>query len=59
MVGQGESIEPWTCYHNHPPKDYAKWARAYVNIVRHYNEGWAKVDGVPDDIQAHRDASRP
>ena len=37
----GESIEPWTRYHNHPPKDFAKWARICVNIIRHYNEGWA------------------
>ena len=38
----GESIEPWTRYHNHPPKDFAKWAKICVNIIRHYNEGWAK-----------------
>ncbi len=37
----GESIEPWTRYHNHPPKDYQKWAKVCVNIIRHYNEGWA------------------
>jgi hypothetical protein len=24
-----------------PPKDYAKWAKICVNIIRHYNEGWA------------------
>ena len=23
------------------PSDYAKWARICVNIIRHYNEGWA------------------
>jgi hypothetical protein len=38
----GESIEPWTRYHNHPPKNYQKWAKVCVNIIRHYNEGWAK-----------------
>jgi hypothetical protein len=26
---------------NHPPKDFAKWARVCVNVIRHYNEGWA------------------
>ena len=24
-----------------PPKDYAKWAKICVNIIRHYNDGWA------------------
>ena len=24
-----------------PPKDFAKWARICVNIIRHYNDGWA------------------
>lgn len=28
-------------YHVHPPADYDKWARICVNIIRHYNEGWA------------------
>jgi len=28
-------------YFIHPPIDTAKWARICVNIVRHYNEGWA------------------
>jgi xylan 1,4-beta-xylosidase len=37
----GESIEPWTHYHNHPPKDFSKWARICINVIRHYNEGWA------------------
>jgi hypothetical protein len=45
----GESIEPWTRYHNHPPKDFAKWARICVNIIRHYNDGWAK--GFRHDIK--------
>lgn len=26
---------------NHPPRDYAKWAKICVNIIRHYNDGWA------------------
>ncbi|MGA2866629.1 MAG: hypothetical protein ABSF95_19310 [Verrucomicrobiota bacterium] len=45
----GESIEPWTHYHNHPPEDFQKWARVCVNIIRHYNEGWAK--GFHHDIK--------
>lgn len=24
-----------------PPKDFEKWTRICVNIIRHYNEGWA------------------
>lgn len=28
-------------YYNKPPPDYDKWAKICVNIVRHYNEGWA------------------
>lgn len=36
----GESIEPWTHYHNHPPADYTKWTKICLNIIRHYNEGW-------------------
>lgn len=36
----GESIEHRTHYFIHPPKDYAKWAKICVNIIRHYNEGW-------------------
>ena len=38
----GESIE-WSNknYFVHPPKDYDKWADICVNIIRHYNEGWA------------------
>jgi len=27
--------------HNVPPKDFNKWARICVNIIRHYNDGWA------------------
>ena len=39
----GESIEHHTRrkYFVHPPKDYQKWATICVNIIRHYNEGWA------------------
>lgn len=28
-------------YHNHPPKDFRKWAEICAGVVRHYNEGWA------------------
>lgn len=28
-------------YHNHPPKDYRRWADICAGIVRHYNHGWA------------------
>ena len=28
-------------YHNHPPKDFRKWAEICAGIVRHYNHGWA------------------
>jgi hypothetical protein len=38
----GESIEHRTQYFIHPPKDYSKWAKICVNIIRHYNEGWNK-----------------
>ena len=37
----GESIECGTCYRTCPPKDYAKWTRVCLNIVRHYTQGWA------------------
>jgi len=37
----GQSIEHREKYHTNPPKDFHKWARVCVNIVRHYNEGWA------------------
>lgn len=37
----GQSIEHGDKFHTHPPKDFDKWARVCVNIVRHYNEGWA------------------
>jgi len=39
----GESIETHgTQYHINPPEDMDKFARVCVNIMRHYNEGWAK-----------------
>lgn len=38
----GESIEHTEKkYHTHPPGDYDKWVRVCINIIRHYNEGWA------------------
>jgi hypothetical protein len=37
----GTSIEIKTKYFIHPPKDFPKWAKICVNIIRHYNEGWA------------------
>ncbi len=37
----GESIECGTHFRTCPPKDYAKWTRICLNIVRHYTEGWA------------------
>ena len=39
----GESIEHYTRrnYYVHPPADFAKWGRICVNIIRHYNDGWA------------------
>lgn len=46
----GESIEHTAVkYHVHPPQDMEKWARICVNIIRHYNQGWA--DGFYHDIQ--------
>ena len=37
----GESIEPWSKYHTHPPRDMDRFARVCVNIIRHCNDGWA------------------
>ncbi|HEY0942729.1 MAG TPA: hypothetical protein VGE08_21755 [Steroidobacter sp.] len=38
----GESAELTKVkYYNQPPADYEKWAKVAVNIVRHYNDGWA------------------
>jgi len=45
----GESIEWKTRHFIHPPKDYQKWAKICVNIIRHYNDGWA--DGFKYDIK--------
>ncbi|NMA43979.1 MAG: hypothetical protein GX946_11460 [Oligosphaeraceae bacterium] len=36
----GETIEVGTHYRTRPPKDYAKWTRICLNIVRHYTQGW-------------------
>jgi len=44
----GVSIEHSGYYHTHPPKDFNKWAKVCVNIIRHYNEGWA--DGFHHNI---------
>ena len=46
----GESIEHTPIkYYVHPPNDMEKWARVCVNIIRHYNCGWA--DGFYYGIQ--------
>jgi xylan 1,4-beta-xylosidase len=47
----GETIEHHTRskYWVHPPKDFQKWAAICVNIIRHYNEGWA--NGFHHDIR--------
>ena len=38
----GETIEhSKKQYFVHPPRDYDKWADICINIIRHYNEGWA------------------
>lgn len=37
----GVSIEHMTQFFIHPPADFEKWARVCINILRHYNEGWA------------------
>ena len=39
----GESIEHHSRrkYYVHPPRDFQKWADICVQIIRHYNEGWA------------------
>ena len=37
----GVSIEHKTRYFIDPPRNYEKWAKICVNIIRHYNEGWA------------------
>lgn len=39
----GESTEHYSRgrYWIHPPPDHDKWAKICVNIIRHYNDGWA------------------
>lgn len=38
----GESIEHTPRkYWVHPPADMERWARVCLNVVRHYNDGWA------------------
>ncbi|MDW7656169.1 MAG: glycosyl hydrolase [Bacillota bacterium] len=46
----GESIDH-TIFKRHarPPQDFAKWSRICINIIRHYNDGWA--DGFRLGIQ--------
>jgi len=36
-------------YDTDPPGDYLKWARIAVNIIKHYNDGWA--DGFHHNIR--------
>jgi len=28
-------------YYTHPPKDFDRWARICIGIIKHYNQGWA------------------
>lgn len=37
----GVSIEHLTRFYVHPPEDFQKWAKICVNVIRHYNDGWA------------------
>ena len=37
----GNGIEYPTTFYTRPPQDYQKWAKICINIIRHYNEGWA------------------
>ena len=37
----GVSIEHDGYYQTHPPPDFAKWTKICLNVIRHYNEGWA------------------
>ena len=37
----GVSIEHNTAYYTQPPVDNEKWAKICINIIRHYNDGWA------------------
>lgn len=46
----GESIEHTPKkYYVHPPKDFEKWGRICLGVIRHYNEGWA--NGFTYDIK--------
>lgn len=37
----GVSIEHKTRFHTQPPADFEKWAKICVNVIKHYNDGWA------------------
>ena len=38
----GESIDHSIYAHSaKPPKDFEKWARICINMIRHFNDGWA------------------
>jgi len=37
----GVSIEHKPAFHTRPPADFEKWAKICVNLIRHYNDGWA------------------
>ncbi len=46
----GTSIEHYPRRrYTHPPKDFAKWARICLGIVRHYTEGWG--NGIPNAVE--------
>lgn len=46
----GESIEHYSVKtYIYPPEDYRKWTSICLNIIRHYNEGWA--DGYYHNIR--------
>jgi hypothetical protein len=46
----GESIDPSIeARYTRPPADFKKWARICVQIIRHYNDGWA--DGFHFNIE--------
>ena len=37
----GVSIEHQPALHTQPPADFDKWAKICINVIRHYNDGWA------------------
>jgi xylan 1,4-beta-xylosidase len=37
----GVSIEHSGFFDTRPPPDFAKWKKICLNVIRHYNEGWA------------------